>query len=288
MWVVPGATLRHITNVSQGVRDKTLGLILHVQVGNGELTGWYDNPGSQASSAWQAMKSGTVFQFGDPDADKFWTQGAGNPDYGAVETEGYPTEPLTDAQVDAVARIYAKGHLEEGWPFQLAEKPGDRGLGWHGMGGKAWGNHPNCPGEIRKNQRPEILRRARLIVQGDDDMPDEATFKKWVQEAVWTQPSDVAGRSMWRRLTDACGALSKASLQTAVWTQQGATPGRSMWATITGMEATLAAQSAALQQLAKAQGQDPAKVEQIIADAVAKALADIRLVPATEVPTTQE
>lgn len=174
MWVVQGATQRFIKNKSQGVRDKTLGLIVHVQAGNGELTGWYNNPESQASSCWQVMKTGTVFQFGDPDVDKFWTQAAGNPDYGAAEGEGKPSEPMTDAQLDGFARIYAAGHINEGWPFQLAEKPGDRGLGWHGMGGAAWGGHYNCPGDIRKAQRPEILRRAQaLITQEDDVTPQE-------------------------------------------------------------------------------------------------------------------
>lgn len=176
MWQVPGSQLRYITNKSQGVRDKTLGLIVHVQAGNGELTGWYNNPGSDASSAWQVMKTGNVFQFGDPDVDKFWTQAAGNPDYGAAEGEGFPNEPMTDAQLDGFAEIYAKGHVEEGWPFQLAEKPGDRGLGWHGMGGAAWGGHYNCPGDIRKAQRPEILRRAQLIVNQGKDEVEMATI----------------------------------------------------------------------------------------------------------------
>ena len=184
MWTVPGAEMRHIANTSLGVRDKTLGLILHVQVGYGMLTDWYDNPSSQASSAWQAMRSGTVYQFGDPDVDKFWTQAAGNPDYGAVETEGFPEDPLTDAQIDACARIYAAGHIHEGWPFRLAEKPGERGLGWHGMGGAAWGNHPFCPGALRRAQRPEILARARALVEGEQDMTTDDSVRKIVREEL--------------------------------------------------------------------------------------------------------
>lgn len=176
MWLVPGATQRFIKNKSAGVRDKTLGLILHVQAGNGELTGWFNNPAAGASSCWQALKGNpNPIQFGDPDVDKFWTQAAGNADYGAVESEGYPNEPLDADQIEAIARIYAAGHLNEGWPFQLAEKPGDRGLGWHGMGGAAWGGHVNCPGEIRKAQRQQILDRAQQIA-GVAPAPEKDDF----------------------------------------------------------------------------------------------------------------
>lgn len=215
MWVVPGATIRAIRNKSHGVRDKTLGLIVHVQAGNGELTGWYDNPGSQASSAWQVMKTGRVFQFGDPDADKFWTQAAGNPDYGAAEGEGSPSEPMTPEQIEGFAQIYAKGHVEEGWPFQLAEKPGDRGLGWHGMGGKAWGNHPNCPGTIRKNQRPAILARAQQIVNGtttqEDDMFDEKVYGPRIDNAsVMAQAASVRTQRIEAALRALAGSLPDA------------------------------------------------------------------------------
>lgn len=222
MWVVPGATQRYIRNKSQGVRDKTLGLILHVQVGNGELTGWFNNPGSGASSAWQAMKSGRVFQFGDPDADKFWTQGAGNPDYGAVESEGYPSEPLTPAQIDGIARIYAEGHKREGWPFQLAERPGDRGLGWHGMGGAAWGGHYDCPGPIRKAQRPQILVRAKQIAgvaptPSEDDFMDvknPVTGEPWPAEkalwSIWTYAFNGArDAAVARKLAEAAAKAGK-------------------------------------------------------------------------------
>lgn len=191
MWVVPGATQRYIRNKSHGVRDKTLGLIVHVQDGNGELTGWYNNPGSEASSAWQVMKTGRIFQFGDPDADKFWTQAAGNPDYGAAEGEGKPSEPMTPEQIEGFAQIYAKGHAEEGWPFQLAHQPGDRGLGWHGMGGAAWGGHYNCPGDLRRAQLPLILARARQIAGAppvqEDDMP---TVKDLLDAPLGTNPAD--------------------------------------------------------------------------------------------------
>jgi hypothetical protein len=164
VWKPDGAILAYVDNRSSPVAPTTNGLVLHVQAGNGLLTGWFDNPESRASSTWQALKKGDLYQFGDPDRDRMWAQADGNYSWASVETEGYPNEPLNAAQIDAVARIYAAGHLSEGWPFRLAEKPTDRGLGWHGMGGTAWGGHTGCPGDIRKAQRADILARAQQLI----------------------------------------------------------------------------------------------------------------------------
>lgn len=160
-----GFTLKPVVNRSPGAINgsRTLGLILHVQAGNNALSGWFNNPAAQASSTWWAGKAGGREQYGDPDTDKFWAQSAGNSSYHSVETEGYPNEPLTAQQIETVAQIYAWGAKRYGWPYQLAEKPGDRGLGWHGMGGAQWGGHLGCPGDLRKAQRPAILARAKAI-----------------------------------------------------------------------------------------------------------------------------
>ena len=160
-----GFTLKPVVNRSVGALTgrRTLGLILHVQAGNNALSGWFNNPAAQASSTWWAGKDGGREQYGDPDADKFWAQSAGNTTYHSIETEGYPNEALTVAQIETVAQVFAWGHNRYGWPFQLAEKPGDAGLGWHGMGGAAWGGHTGCPGDLRKAQRATILTRAKQI-----------------------------------------------------------------------------------------------------------------------------
>lgn len=160
----------------------TIGLVLHVQAGNGELSGWFNNPAARASSTWWAGKAGGREQYGNPDTDKFWAQEAGNPLYHSIETEGQPSEPLTPEQIETCAVAYAFGHVRYGWPFRLAEKPGQPGLGWHGMGGAAWGGHTGCPGDKRKAQRAHILARAQAIVGGEDeDMP---TLNE-IAEAVW-------------------------------------------------------------------------------------------------------
>lgn len=149
--------------VSGLVGSKTIGLVLHVQAGNGALGGWFSNPAAEASSTWWAGKKGQREQYGNPDTDRFWAQSAGNSAYHSIETEGYPNEPLTAAQIESVAVAFAWGHERYGWPLVLAEKPGQPGLGWHGMGGTAWGGHTGCPGDIRKAQRAQILERAKQI-----------------------------------------------------------------------------------------------------------------------------
>ena len=162
--VVPGFTYRQIPrNFGTEHWDYSLGLILHVATGpaDASLYGWFSNPAAQASSHWWAGASGGREQYLDPDEHVSWAQADGNSLYHSVETGGEPSQPLTDAQIDAVAGIYRWGHDHFGWPYRLAEHPGEKGLGWHGMGGTAWGGHPYCPGDLRKAQRAEILRRAQ-------------------------------------------------------------------------------------------------------------------------------
>lgn len=133
-----------------------LGLVMHVQEGNGSLYGWFDNPASQVSATWWISKDGTLEQYVDADTQA-WAQAAGNPTWNSCEFEGFPTEALTDAQLAMGARLYEWGVTTYGWPKQLSEATTTPGFAWHGMGGVAWGNHPDCPGDIRKPQRASIL-----------------------------------------------------------------------------------------------------------------------------------
>ena len=187
----PGYTVTNVRNrTAGGLRGSdTIGLVLHVQAGNGELSGWFNNPGAGASSTWWAGKGGARRQYCNPDTDKFWAQAAGNSLYHSIETEGYPSEPLTAAQIESVAQALAFGHVRYGWPLRLANKPGEPGLGWHGMGGAAWGGHTGCPGTTRKNQRTQILARAKELVEGDD-MPSVDDVVKGVMGAKVPRPDN--------------------------------------------------------------------------------------------------
>lgn len=163
--IFPGAVYQPVANHS-GPLSSHLGLVIHVQVGDGSCYGEFNNPSSQASSTWQCMKDGTLLQFVDADLVA-WTEMAGNPYYDSVETEGTPDEPLTAAQCQTLAKLIAWGHKTFGWPLQLVDH-GQPGVTTHahypsGQPDPAWGNHP-CPGPTRAGQLPGILAAARQIV----------------------------------------------------------------------------------------------------------------------------
>lgn len=151
------------------------GVVLHIAQGTYEGTiAWQRNPSAQVSSHFVCGKnSGERAQMVDTDQTA-WTQAAGNGRWLSIEFAGYSGERLTEHQVDFAAQILARAHQAYGVPLQLADSPSDRGLGWHGMGGQAWGNHPACPGKPIIAQRPEIIARAKRITAGKEPL-DMAT-----------------------------------------------------------------------------------------------------------------
>ena len=161
---MPGALWRPVVNVHRdGVKERR-GLALHVQDDTGNPFGWFNNPASQASSDFWVRRDGHIEQYCDTGVDYAWAQAGGNPYYASVETEGHPDTPLTAAQLESVAHIYAWGFAEFGWPLAVVDSTIAHGLTWHGVGGAAWGGHTGCPGEIRKAQRPAIIARSREIL----------------------------------------------------------------------------------------------------------------------------
>jgi hypothetical protein len=138
------------------------GLVLHVEQGTEAGThSWFQNPAAQASAHFGCGRDGSLEQFVDTD-DLAWAEMTGNASWLSVELEGYSGQPMTEPQLTAVGQLF-------GWitysypnvPLQICDDPWGRGLGWHGMGGSSWGNHPDCPGDPIKAQRTEILRRTR-------------------------------------------------------------------------------------------------------------------------------
>jgi hypothetical protein len=166
-------------------------LIVHIAEGtyDGTIT-WQLNPSAKVSSHFINARDGRSAQMVDT-AYRAWTQGSGNPRCLSIEQEGFTRaskhyrpgwESLTPQQVERTAQQYAALHRTHGIPLQLTSDPNGRGLGWHGMGGSAWGGHTGCPGEPIKAQLPLILARAKEIVSGEEQEMTPAQFDTLMAE----------------------------------------------------------------------------------------------------------
>ncbi|MET9418189.1 peptidoglycan recognition family protein [Streptomyces klenkii] len=154
----PGVKRRPVKkNFISGGRKAQRGLILHVQEGQGSLFEWFSNPSAKVSAHFWVSQTGEIEQYVSAH-DQAWAQRDGNAEWASVETSGFAAQPLTPAQVEAVARIYQWGAREHGWALKLADHPQDTGLGTHAMGGSGWGLH-ECPGPSRSAQREAIMAR---------------------------------------------------------------------------------------------------------------------------------
>jgi hypothetical protein len=181
MAVYPGAVWRPVSGHTNGPMTSYLGIVLHVNVSNGNLYNWVAGD-HDMSCHMEFYKDGGVEQYLDTVLSS-WCQMAGNNSYLSFETEGFPGEPLTAAQVTSLGKAFAWAHEEHGIQFQLAERPGDLGLAWHGMGGAAWGSHYDCPGDLRKAQRADIL----AVAKGTAAPPPIATPAPAPQEEEMAQ-----------------------------------------------------------------------------------------------------
>jgi hypothetical protein len=154
------------------VRRPPKGMVCHTAEGSYQGTiGWQQNPVSDVSSHFVTAQAGQYGQMLDLDVAA-WTQADGNPDWISVENEGNHLTAWTSGQIEAMAQIFA--FLRRTWPSipnQLTNSPSVGGLGWHGMGGVAWGNHPDCPGDVNRALLPVILNRATIINGGSGGVP---------------------------------------------------------------------------------------------------------------------
>lgn len=157
-WIGPTA------NRNPGAMGAINGLVLHIQQGYEDGSeAWFKNPASKASAHFLNPKIGPLEQLIDT-ADRAWAQANGNSNWISVENEGFVPDALTANQIENNARLLAWLHQTDNVLLQAADSPTERGLGWHGMGGAAWGNHPDCPGDHIKAQRPAIISRAKQML----------------------------------------------------------------------------------------------------------------------------
>lgn len=161
---MPGATWHAVRNYTRDGQDEVRGVVVHIMAGTLEGSqAWFDNPTAQASSHFGTGKGGALRQWVDTD-DRAWAQAAGNRTWISVENEGEGGDTLTSAQLDRNAQVLAWAHKKYGVPLRLATGPNDRGLGYHAMGGSAWGGHTACPGPRIVAQLPDIVARAKKLV----------------------------------------------------------------------------------------------------------------------------
>lgn len=149
-----------------GMVRPILGVVRHVQQGHeAGSESWLEERRSQASAHFLNPQTGGLRQLVDTN-DKAWAEVAGNSRWISIEFEGFSGQPPapTASQIENCAQLLAWLHIHEGVPLQVTNSPTRRGLGWHGMGGAAWGGHYDCPGDRIKNAGPQIIRRAKEIV----------------------------------------------------------------------------------------------------------------------------
>lgn len=180
------------------------GVVEHVTTNWADPGPFFARPVNQASSHFWIRKDGELVQY-LPLEVASWAQSAGNYSYVSVETDGTVDVALSDMQVAMFARLYKWVEGIEGFGFALAEAPGQKGLGWHGMGGAAWGGHTGCPGDLRKAQRPRILALAQgttpsapaLPIPGAEHMTD-GEYIRWAYLEWLGRPVDPMGYALYR------------------------------------------------------------------------------------------
>jgi hypothetical protein len=162
---MPGATwIGPTVNQRTDGMVEVRGLVLHIQQGTEQGSeAWFKNPASQASSHFLNPKVGGLRQLVDT-KDRAWAEADGNAHWVSIENEGYAGDALTMTQFENAAQLLAWLHTEYAVPLQSTDDPNGKGLGWHGMGGAAWGGHTGCPGDRIKQQRAAVIVRARQIL----------------------------------------------------------------------------------------------------------------------------
>ena len=80
--------------------------------------------------------------------------------YISIECAADPGDALTVQQLYTVANLYAWLNEQYGLVFELANRPGDAGLGYHSMGKTG---HTSCPGPSVVAQRSTILDLAQTM-----------------------------------------------------------------------------------------------------------------------------
>lgn len=164
-----------------GKMSSVRGIVLHIAQGTYRGTiSWQMNPNQRYASGGSTTTSSTWIvgraegewaQMADTDIIA-WCQRGGSRDWHSIELAGYAPAAPTAWQIEAAAQLLAWHHRTYGTPLQVADHPGERGLGHHSMDrewlGEEWG-HDECPGAGVTAAKSAIVARAKAIMAGEDD-----------------------------------------------------------------------------------------------------------------------
>jgi N-acetylmuramoyl-L-alanine amidase len=173
-WLQGPINITHLTSPNHrdsGFAVRAKGMVQHTEVGFRLGTvATFMNPDTQVSAFFSVGENGTAHQY-LPVGRGFvaFAEAAGNPFWYSCECEDMtdPSTPMTPAQMRAFAQILEACSARDGFPLQITDDVNGTGLITHGDGGQAWGGHIDCPGPVRKAQRPQIIALAKAIRNGE-------------------------------------------------------------------------------------------------------------------------
>jgi hypothetical protein len=155
-----------------GFAAKARGLVQHTEDGFrlGTVARFQD-PNSQVSAFFSVGEDGAAHQY-VPVGHGYvaWAQRDGNASWRSCECEDKTNTqvPMSAAQLTTFAQILEACATYDEFPLQITDDVHGTGLITHGDGGVAWGDHPDCPGSVRKAQRPQVIALAQAIRAGLD------------------------------------------------------------------------------------------------------------------------
>lgn len=169
------------SNYTPNLGIRKIGSVLHCIVGSEDsANSEFHSPYAHLSATWavggpgDSLGDGGIGQWLDTydvpyaQSNGNWPPPNGNGPYSAIEVAGDPNQPMTGAQCEAVAHIWAYEHMEMGWPLAYVAH-GQRGVTTHCNPDNSpdpnFGNHW-CPGPPRVAQVPLIVLRAAVLVGG--------------------------------------------------------------------------------------------------------------------------
>ncbi len=209
-----------------GVTGQMDGVVLHTMVGTLESAiQTFNSPNAEGSAHIGISQAGRIHQFVPigKGYETFHAFAANLRRYG-IETEdnGRPQTPVSDAGLWAWAQCFELLSRFAGFPLQVTDNCHGRGLAYHRMC-QEWNlSRHSCPGAsfadmVRVDQRAEIVRRAKLIRDGQrpSRTPGHVAYAAHGEALAW---GDGTGTRIpfWADLSDAEHAAWQAAAKAVV------------------------------------------------------------------------